>query len=100
MLSAASTARRRVSPVGVLSAAARIFSSTYTASRATYWSSSVLRMGYRWPAISTGMTRPSIMVVGHWSLVVGRWSLVIGRWSLVIGHWSLVVGHWSLVVGH
>ena len=49
MLSAASTARRSESPVFVESAAARIFSSTYTARRATYSGSSVLRIGYRCP---------------------------------------------------
>ncbi len=59
MLSAARTARRSESPVGVESAAARIFSSTYAASRATYSGSSELRIGYRCPWISTGMTRPS-----------------------------------------
>src|SRR5262249_35168957 len=76
---AASTASRVASPVGVDAAAACLFSSTYAASRPAYSGSRVLRIGYRCPWISTGITRPSDI----WSLVVRRWSLVVGRSSLV-----------------
>src|SRR5262245_8813599 len=87
MFSAARTARRRLSPVGVVSAAARIFSSTYSARRATYSGSSPLRIGYRCPRISTGTTRPESDIRTGQSLVVSRSSLV-----LVVGRQSFVVG--------
>src|SRR4051812_42854671 len=45
MFSAASTARRSESPFGAVSAAARIFWSTYCARRPTYSGSSALRIG-------------------------------------------------------
>ena len=50
-----------VSLVGAVVAAVAIFCSTYEARAATYFSSSELRIGYRWPAMSTVTTRMEFM---------------------------------------